>query len=339
MHRKLLTIIIPTYNRCKYVEENLKVTVPLVERNKEEVHLYISDNASTDDTKKIVEYYLKKYPDIITYHCQSHNLTASPNFNHAVHCVETEYVYIIGDDDILLPNSIETMLYYIKQFPQVSMFHFNYLMGDSEMKNFKLKYEKSFSGIYPQLFERGGDFIKSFFHGPSFVSSNLFKVEAWAKGDDVDMSLYPGYGWFMHLYKGILNETCLFSFIPIVAMRTGYAYVKNWPLYSIYGLSKLFKDLSQDYPGIYESWNKYRTDQKYDLLMDIASTCNDRKRYKKDKKLLNQYLPNRFFKFMLYLNLYILPTIIIKGFEFYLFIALKKLRVVIDKFKSNRKQN
>lgn len=103
---KLLTIIIPTYNRCREVKENIEITLPQILEHKDKVRLYISDNASTDDTEKMIEKYTDQYPDLVFYYRQPKNITASPNFNHAVHAVNSDYVHILGDDDLLMPFTI-----------------------------------------------------------------------------------------------------------------------------------------------------------------------------------------------------------------------------------------
>lgn len=331
----LLTIIIPTYNRREQVEQNLRNILPQVLSFKNQVRIYISDNASMDGTEDMMMKYIEEYPGIIFYYRQSQNITASPNFNHAVHAVNSDYVYILGDDDLSFPNSIQTMLMFIDKYPQVSLFHFNYVLGDQKMVNFKMQYNRWEYGVGVETFSTGAEFIKKFFNGPSFISSNLFKTEAWEKGDIVDMSKYPGYGWLMHLYWGVISSPCIFISIPIVAQRTGArGYSKNWSFYAIVSMSRIFEDLDIVLPGFYAEWDRYRTVQRYDLLLEIADVCYDRKRYKRERKLLEQYLPNRFFKIMLFINLYFLPRLIINKMEYCLIIIAKRTDEMIRKFRS-----
>ena len=66
MDNSLLTIIIPTYNRCNDLEICLSYVIPQVKQYKDKVHIYISDNASTDNTSNLVQKYINNYPDIIT---------------------------------------------------------------------------------------------------------------------------------------------------------------------------------------------------------------------------------------------------------------------------------
>mgnify|MGYP000241246436 FL=1 len=121
----LLTVVIPTYNRADILSTTLSFVIPQVLEHKDEVHIYISDNASTDNTKENVEKIMKQYPDLITYFCQEKNLTASPNFNDAVHRVNSEYVYLLSDDDIIVPECISFMLKCIKENREVKYFYIN----------------------------------------------------------------------------------------------------------------------------------------------------------------------------------------------------------------------
>lgn len=57
---------IPTYNRAKYLKQNLDIlTTQIKELHKEnEVEINISDNASTDETPKIGRRYAEKFRNI-----------------------------------------------------------------------------------------------------------------------------------------------------------------------------------------------------------------------------------------------------------------------------------
>ena len=56
----LLSICIPTYNREKYLQDTLESIVSQdIFKNTNDVDIVISDNASTDGTRELVEKYLK----------------------------------------------------------------------------------------------------------------------------------------------------------------------------------------------------------------------------------------------------------------------------------------
>ena len=71
----LLTIAIPTYNRAKYLDETLKSIVSQnAFKETNEVEIVVSDNCSDDNTKEIVESYIKEYGDKILYFRNNENV-------------------------------------------------------------------------------------------------------------------------------------------------------------------------------------------------------------------------------------------------------------------------
>lgn len=95
---------IPTYNRAKYLKQNLDIlTAQIKELHKEEeVEINISDNASTDDTKQVSESCIAANPQLhISYHCNEKNLGPDGNFIAAMRLASGEYSLLWGDDDFL----------------------------------------------------------------------------------------------------------------------------------------------------------------------------------------------------------------------------------------------
>ena len=65
-----LSICIPTYNRCSYLNESLGIIFSqiqsLPQKYKELCDIYVFNNGSTDDTQHLLSYYKSKYPSILT---------------------------------------------------------------------------------------------------------------------------------------------------------------------------------------------------------------------------------------------------------------------------------
>jgi abequosyltransferase len=104
---KKLAIAIPTYNRSELLDGQLNSLAPLVE--KYGIPIYISDNASIDSTEAIVKKWLLTYPHII-YSKNKTNIGMSRNISRVLMLPETEYVWLLSDDDRLVPAAIETVL-------------------------------------------------------------------------------------------------------------------------------------------------------------------------------------------------------------------------------------
>lgn len=102
--RPLLTIAIPTYNRAKFLNELLAclwdqcVAVP-------EIELLVSDNASDDETPSLVESYQSRgWP--IHYIRNRSNVGPDANFVQCFERAAGKYVWMIGDDDLVVPGAI-----------------------------------------------------------------------------------------------------------------------------------------------------------------------------------------------------------------------------------------
>lgn len=92
--RPLLSICIPTFNRCGILREALEhyVSDPGFD---EEVELVISDNASSDGTEQLCLDYSARYPNI-RYHRNSENIQ-DQNFVRVLDLAQGEYLKLFND--------------------------------------------------------------------------------------------------------------------------------------------------------------------------------------------------------------------------------------------------
>ena len=89
-----LALVVPTYNRAAFVDESLRRHLPLLSTHS--IPIYISDNASNDETFMVVEKYKKEYP-CLYYHCNAENLGPDKNFEVALSLPDSKYVWLLGD--------------------------------------------------------------------------------------------------------------------------------------------------------------------------------------------------------------------------------------------------
>lgn len=88
--RNLLTICIPTYNRCSYLKKTLEY---LCDSPFKDCEIYVLNNASTDDTAKLSE----SFPNVTII-----NNRFNIGYSNILRCAEygtAPYLWIIGDDD------------------------------------------------------------------------------------------------------------------------------------------------------------------------------------------------------------------------------------------------
>lgn len=110
-----LIIYIPTFNR----HEKLKNCLDIISREivglEDKVLVYISNNGSPDGTKKYLQSLDYKWLHI------RHNKENVGGALNILHCfdlpIKSEFVWLIGDDDYLMPNSISDIISLIKKFP------------------------------------------------------------------------------------------------------------------------------------------------------------------------------------------------------------------------------
>jgi abequosyltransferase len=111
--RPLLTIAIPTYNRAEYLRQLLDSLLEQV-RNESRVEVLISDNASTDDTANLI-HEKRRNGSPLTYLANEHNIGPDANFLQCFESAAGKYVWIIGDDDLLLPGAVSQVLEYLSK--------------------------------------------------------------------------------------------------------------------------------------------------------------------------------------------------------------------------------
>jgi glycosyltransferase involved in cell wall biosynthesis len=83
----------------------------------------VSNNCSTDETEKIV-HRAQEYIDI-KYQKNPSNLGPARNFLKVVGMAKGEFVWLLGDNDLLMPYALERLNNLIGQHPEVDFFYVN----------------------------------------------------------------------------------------------------------------------------------------------------------------------------------------------------------------------
>ena len=98
--------VLITYNRAKELERTLDV---FIAAGLTTIKMHILDNASTDNTPHIVALAQLKWPNL-TYHRNAYNIGGNANILRALEVSNSEYSWIIGDDDAWLLDSLDELL-------------------------------------------------------------------------------------------------------------------------------------------------------------------------------------------------------------------------------------
>ena len=123
-----LSILIPTYNRCKDLEHNVNMLISFIQAlpHPEDVCVIISDNASTDDTSSLMLKVQETACVRINYIRQEQNQGYCKNVCLLLSKVSTPWVMLLGDDDYLEPWYIEECLKQIEEHPNLGCIIPNY---------------------------------------------------------------------------------------------------------------------------------------------------------------------------------------------------------------------
>lgn len=118
----LLTIAIPTFSRPKELCQCLKF---LRAQSNHEFHLLILDNNSPVPAESAIDVLLSDFPALSTRVIRhSVNIGGDANILRCFELCESEYLWILGDDDEPLPDAVETIYKAIHKHPKSIFLNF-----------------------------------------------------------------------------------------------------------------------------------------------------------------------------------------------------------------------
>jgi len=118
-----VSICIPTYNRAAHLANCLQSIASNKGISTLDFQVCVSDNCSTDETEEVVS--RAQGSVAINYQKNPKNLGIPRNFLKVVDMADGEFVWLIGDDDLLLPSALAEIHDLIGQHPDVDFFCVN----------------------------------------------------------------------------------------------------------------------------------------------------------------------------------------------------------------------
>ena len=118
-----LSICIPTYNRANYLNNCLHSIINCNHNKATKFQVCVSDNCSTDNTEFVVKKAAKFLK--IKYMKNTFNIGVHLNFLNVVSMADTEFVWMLGDDDLLMPYAIEKIFNLIEKNQNIDFFYVN----------------------------------------------------------------------------------------------------------------------------------------------------------------------------------------------------------------------
>ena len=211
----LLTIAIPTYNRSFFLNELLSC---LFEQcmSDPRIELLISDNASTDETPGIVTGYMDRGLQI-RYLRNASNFGADANFMQCFEKSSGKYVWLIGDDDVVVPGAIGRIVSYL-QDGEYSLIYVNSYCFESMTPPKRVESSRS-----PQVIKDVHIFVRAICVNFTFVSGNIINKDRVMASNPTNLSSLVGtnlvqLGWVYAALNGYIRG--LYIHDKLVGMRT-----------------------------------------------------------------------------------------------------------------------
>ena len=110
--RPLLTIAIPTFNRAAELRELLQVLEPQLAPFPE-VEVFVSDNASADDTAEVLAQAQTRFTAQgmqLRPHRHPQNIGSDANFAFCYAQAQGHFFWMCGDDDLIVPGALANVM-------------------------------------------------------------------------------------------------------------------------------------------------------------------------------------------------------------------------------------
>ena len=105
---KTVGTVIATYNGEKFLNEQLK---SILEQTQRPQQIVIVDDYSQDNTRKIIDKYVKKFPNLVTFIQNERNIGPKKAFEIGISRCETDYIALCDQDDIWDPDKIAKLFH------------------------------------------------------------------------------------------------------------------------------------------------------------------------------------------------------------------------------------
>jgi glycosyltransferase involved in cell wall biosynthesis len=198
----ILTIGIPTYNGAAYIGSTLDSVIRQISDGLDaSVDILVSDNASVDDIPKIVKTYQESSFVSIQYSRNDKNLGFDRNVDLLFKKAQGQYVWLLGDDDVLEDGALRYVVDLLNQHPRLKAVQVNFDKYDKNLEKIIQKVD-----IPENLYCTDADTFLMHSKGRwGAIASLVIDKEAWNKEDlakGFGSQIIFAYGLFQVLLRG-----------------------------------------------------------------------------------------------------------------------------------------
>jgi glycosyltransferase involved in cell wall biosynthesis len=241
MTRPLVAVLLATYNGEKYLAEQLNSIIYQKEVN---IHLYISDDGSSDQTIHIIKSFVKKYPKKIKKIFYSNYKNSAKNFlSLAKKKLNYKYYAFADQDDVWLQKKL------IKAIKKINLGYDLYggrtINTDKNLN--KISYSPKYKYFRPSF---NNALIQSFAGGNTMVFSH--KIYKLLEKTDLKKKI-PAHDWWTYLVTTYCGKKVYYDTVPYVLYRQHENNVNGHNLGLINQTIRLFRALK----GEFKKWIDY----------------------------------------------------------------------------------
>ena len=217
-----LSFCIPTRNRAHMIGDTLD---SIIKEKNNQIEIVIVDGASEDDTEDIVKNYKEKFYNLVYYRRNS-CVGVDRDISKAVQLSSGDYSWLISDDDILIPGSIEYILTYLKKYPDSAGLTTNYIQYDNKLlfpvHTYPASHGNKLKGN--KIYNNREDAFSSIGLHMSYISTAVVNTNLWKKVvSEKNLGKYEN-EWLMSYIQGqMINNDNIWHYIdrPCIIQRTG----------------------------------------------------------------------------------------------------------------------
>ena len=124
MSTRLLSLVVPTYNRANYLSSLLASVATELHANtalQTDIEVVVSDNASIDNTKDMCSEWKSRYPDVLVYRRNESNMGGPANLVLGIKHARGQYCMFIGDDDRLAEGALTEATIFLRSHTGIAL--------------------------------------------------------------------------------------------------------------------------------------------------------------------------------------------------------------------------
>ena len=217
----LVSIIIPSYNHSKYVEDAI---LSVLVQTYENIQLIVIDDASIDDSVNKITSLREKRSDKFVFLKNDQNIGLQRSLIKALQEVKGEYIGIIASDDMLISTKVELLMSFIQRNNLDGAYASGFVLGEDGKKTLMdmTKVEKMFKDktYLDQIYT--SDCIGALFQSGLFKTGMMRNIDYirekfWSDDWAIAIKLMESY------HIGFLNEPTV-----IYRIHEGNTYKNYW---------------------------------------------------------------------------------------------------------------